>query len=299
MKATDDRKEFERASWVNVAGNATKVVVEGAVGVVFGSLALVADAAHSVADLVASVVVLVYGGASYDEADATHPHGHGRLEPLAALFVGAVVALLGLTLLYESILGVVRGPDVDVEGWRLMLATLGFALVSMYAVYRYTVRVNDRIGSTALHALARDCMNDVYTSVAAAVGVVGVALGHPILDPFAGGLVSVLVVYQGVEIGRENVDYLVGSAPTEGKQEEIHDAAVSHPEVRGVHDFKAFYEGTEIEVEMHAEIDGEHTVYEAHDIESEVVDRVRAVEDVGDVHVHLDPAGIGEWSDEG
>jgi cation diffusion facilitator family transporter len=298
MEENDDRGAFMRASWVNVAGNAAKVVVEGVVGVTFGSLALVADAAHSVADLVASIVVLVWGGASYDEADATHPHGHGRLEPLAAMFVGAVIALLGLTLLYESILGVVRGPDVDVEAWRAMVAALGFAVVSMYVLYRYTVAVNRRVGSTALRALAKDCLNDVYTSVAAAIGVVGVALGYPILDPFAGGLVSVIVVYQGVEIGRENVGYLVGTAPVEEKQDEIRSAALSHPEVRGTHDFKAFYDGTEIEVEMHAEIDGEHTVYEAHDIESEVVDRVRSVEDVGDVHVHLDPAGIGEWEED-
>ena len=298
MESTDDRDDFVRVSWVNVAGNAAKVIVEGVVGVFFGSLALVADAAHSVADLVASVVVLVWGTASYDEADATHPHGHGRLEPLAALFVGAVIGVLGLSLLYESAMGVVRGPEVDVDGWRVMVAALGFAFVSMYALYRYTVRVNRRVDSTALRALAKDCINDVYTSVAAAIGVVGVALGHPILDPFAGGLVSVIVVYQGVEIGRENVGYLVGTAPVEEKQDEIREAALSHPEVRGTHDFKAFYDGTEIEVEMHAEIDGEHTVYEAHDIESEVVDRVRAVENVGDVHVHLDPAGIGEWSDE-
>jgi len=298
MGESDDRRDFARASWVNVGGNAAKVAVEGGVGVVFGSLALVADAAHSVADLVASVVVLVYGGASYDEADATHPHGHGRLEPLAALFVGAVIALLGLTLLYESVVGVVRGPGVEVGAWRAMVVALGFAVVSMFAVYRYTVGVNERVGSTALGALARDCLNDIYTSVAAAVGVVGVALGHPFLDPVAGAAVSLIVVYQGVEIGVDNVDYLVGGAPDAEKQGEIRQTALSHPEVRGLHEFKAFYDGTEIEVETHAEVDGEHTVYEAHDIESEVVDRVGSVEGVGDVHIHLDPEGIGEWEDE-
>jgi len=217
----EDRADFVKASWVNVVGNAAKVAVEGGVGVAFGSLALIADAAHSVADLVASVVVLVWGQASYDEPDATHPHGHGRVEPLSALFVGAVISLLGLFLLYESAVGVVRGPEVAVEAWGALLAALGFALVSMYAVYLYTVRVEERVDSTALRALARDCLNDIYTSTAAAVGVVGVALGHPILDPVAGGVVSVIVVYQGVDIGRENVRYIVGSAPDEEKQDEI------------------------------------------------------------------------------
>ncbi len=295
---TDDRDDFVRASWVNVIGNIGKVVVEGGVGLAFGSLALIADAAHSVADIVASVVVLVWGRASFDEPDETHPHGHGRIEPLAALFVGAVIAALGLTLLYESAVGVVEGPGVEVGAWGALLAALGFAFVSMYVVYLYTVRVNERVNSTALRALAKDCLNDIYTSTAAAVGVVGVVLGFPILDPVAGGLVSVIVVYQGVDIGRENVRYIVGSAPDDEKQDEIRDAALSHPEVRGVHDFKAFYEGTQIEVEMHVEVDGEHTVYEAHDIESELVDIIESLDGVGDVHVHLDPPGTDRWADD-
>jgi len=297
MEDTNDRDAFVRVSWVNVLGNVGKVVVEGAVGLAFGSLALVADAAHSVADIVASVVVLVWGGASYDEADATHPHGHGRMEPLSALFVGGVIVFLGVGLLYESLREAVRGPGVDAGAWRVLLLGLGFAFVSMLAVYAYTVRVNRRVGSTALRALAKDCLNDIYTSSAAAVGVVGVALGYPILDPFAGGFVSVIVVYQGVEIGRENVGYIVGSAPDDEKQNEIRDVALSHPEVRGVHDFKAFYDGTEVEVEMHVEVDGDKTLREAHDVESDVVRRVREVEGVGDVHVHLDPSGIGEWKE--
>jgi cation diffusion facilitator family transporter len=297
MEDTDDREGFVRASRVNVVSNAAKVIVEGGVGFAFGSLALVADAAHSVADLVASVVVLVWGRSSYDEADATHPHGHGRIEPLSALFVGAVVAFLGLTLLYESMVGVVGEPEVSYSP--ALLGALGFAVVSMYAVYRYTVRVNRRVNSPALRALARDCLNDIYTSIAATVGIVGLALGYPVLDPFAGGLVSVIVVYQGIEIGRENVGYLVGTAPDDDKQDEIRETALGHPEVRGVHDFKAFYDGTEIEVEMHVEVDGDQTLREAHEVESDVVRRVREVETVGDVHVHLDPSGIGEWKEKG
>ena len=297
MEDTDDREGFVRASRVNVVSNAAKVIVEGSVGFAFGSLALVADAAHSVADLVASVVVLVWGSASYDEADATHPHGHGRIEPLSALFVGAVIALLGLTLLYESMVGVVGEPEVSYSP--VLLGALAFAVVSMYAVYRYTVRVNRRVNSPALRALAKDCLNDIYTSIAATVGVVGLALGYPVLDPFAGGLVSFIVVYQGVEIGRENVGYLVGSAPEDDKQDEIRETALGHPEVRGVHDFKAFYDGTDIEVEMHVEVDGDQTLREAHEVESDVVRRVREVETVGDVHVHLDPSGIGEWKEKG
>ncbi|WP_137288034.1 cation diffusion facilitator family transporter [Natronorubrum halophilum] len=291
----DERRGFMRASWVNVLGNVVKIVVEGAAGLAFGSVALVADAAHSLADLVASVVVLIWGRSSYDEPDDTHPHGHDRIEPLTALFVGAVIALLGLLLLSESVQGLVEQDPPDAN--LLLLGALAFAIVDMYLVYRYTTLVNEDVNSTALRALAADCLNDIYTSFAAVVGVAGVWFGQPILDPLAGALVSLLVVYQGVEIGRENVDYLTGAAPDPEKRTTIIETLRTHPEVRGVHDLTVFYDGTVLEVEVHVEVDGDMPFRQAHDIESDLVERLRELENVGDAHVHLDPSGIGEWKD--
>jgi cation diffusion facilitator family transporter len=295
MDPDDARHRFRRASWGNVVANTAKILAEGAVGIVFGSVALVADAAHSVADLIASVVVLIWGSSSYDEADATHPHGHDRIEPLTALFVGAVIVVLGGYLLYESIRGLLAGSDVTFSYY--LLAALGFAMVDMYLAYWYTTRLNTGLDSTALSALATDCLNDMYTTVAAVIGILGLRLGFPVLDPVAGAVVSLLVIYQGVEIGRENLTYLVGAAPTAAKRDEIEAIIADHAAVEGYHDLTVFYDGTVLEVEAHVEVDGELTIGEAHDIESELVDQLTAVVDVGDAHIHLDPAGLGEWKD--
>ena len=290
-----ERRRFARATWANVVGNAAKILVEGAVGLAFGSVALLADAAHSVADLVASVVVLVWGDTRFKDPDASHPHGHARIEPLTALFVGAVIVLLGLNLLYESVHALAFGVDAVFDP--LLLAALAFAMGSMYAVYWYTAAVNETIGSTALSALAADCLNDLYTSLAATVGVVGLFLGHAWLDPVAGGLVSGLVIYQGVAISRENVTYIVGAAPPDDRRDAVRRRLLAHPDVEGIHDLVVYYDGPVLEVEVHAEVEGELTLREAHDLETELLERVRTVEDVGDAHVHLDPSGIGEWKD--
>jgi cation diffusion facilitator family transporter len=291
----EDGQAFARAAWVNVVGNLAKILVEGGVGLAFGSLALVADAAHSLADLLASVVVLVWGRLTYRGPDDSHPHGHERIEPLTALFVGATLVALALKLFYDTAVALLVGPTVEYSP--VLVGGLGFAVAGMLAVYWYTQRVNATLESPGLDALARDCLNDIYTSMAAVVGVFGVAAGYPVLDPVAGGLVSLLVLKQGVDIGRENVDYLVGSAPPVADRERILDAIREHPEVRGVHDFTAHYEGKSIEVEFHAEIDGDYTLREAHDVETAIRNRVLADPDVGDVHVHLDPAGLGEWKE--
>ncbi|MDY6779867.1 MAG: cation diffusion facilitator family transporter [Halobacteria archaeon] len=290
------RDAFVRASWVNVLGNALKVAVEGGIGVVFGSVALVADATHSVADLVSSLVVLVYGRLSFTEADDTHPHGHQRIEPLTALFVGAAIVILALLLLRDSALKILERPDTRFSLY--LVGGLVFAGVDMLGVYLYTKRVNERVNSPSLRALEKDCLNDIYTTVAAVVGVGGIAFGQTWLDPVAGGVVAVMVAYQGVEIASENLDYLTGGAPDEEKQDEVLETVLEHPSVEGVHDFTAHYVGPEVEVEMHVEVDGDMSLREAHDLETEVVGSVRRIDEVGDVHVHLDPSGIGEWKTE-
>ena len=290
-----DRAAFLKASWVNVVSNVLKIVVEGVLGVLSGSLALMADAAHSVADLLASAVVLVWGRFVYDDPDASHPHGHERFEPLSALFVGGVLVLLGLKLLYDSGNALLTGPSAEYS--TILVVGLLFALVDRYACYWYTCLVNRDVESPSLRALAADSKNDIYTTLAAFAGVAGMAVGYPIFDPLAGGLVSLLVIYQGVDISRENIRYLSDGAPPAEDRERIEEAIRSHPEVRGVHDFVAYYSGHVIEVEFHAEIDGDHSLAAAHDIETELRDRVREIEPVSDVHVHLDPAGLGEWKD--
>lgn len=292
---TDQKSRFRRAAGANILGNAAKIFVEGAAGLAFGSVALLADAAHSVADLVASAVVFVWGGSRYDAADETHPHGHQRIEPLAALFVGATILLLGVLLFRESVIGLL-GPH-DVAASPVLVGALLFAMADMYLLYWYTDRVNAQLGSTALAALATDCLNDIYTTIAALVGVLGVLLGFSILDPIAGALVSVLVMYQGVEIARENVTYLVGAAPPAGDRERVIESLREHPAVEGVHDLTVFYDGTDLEVEVHVEVDGEMTLRHAHDIETELIARLQQLDDVGDVHVHLDPSGVGEWKE--
>lgn len=295
MESPTNQRQFTRASWANVFGNTVKILVEVVAGVLFGSVALLADAAHSVADLVSSIVVLQWGGSRFDDPDTDHPHGHARIEPLTALFVGAVIVVLGVNLLYQSGIGLLEGTDVQFSV--LLIAALVFAMVDMYLVYWYTTRMNVELASPALQALAADCLNDIYTTIAALVGIIGVALGHPVLDPTAGALVSVLVIVQGVTIARENLGYLSGKAAPTYKRMQVKRTLLDHADVQGVHDLAVFYEGTELEVEAHVEVEGEITLRAAHDLETDLLTAVTAIEGVDDVHLHMDPSGIGEWED--
>lgn len=288
-----DERAYLRVTGANVVGNLLKIVVEGGLGLLFGSLALIADAAHSVADLLASVVVLIWGRTAFTGPDSDHPHGHERIEPFTSLFVAGILALLAGKLLTDAIAAIQQGSTTVFDP--VLIVGLAVAILLKLGLYRYTIRTYERVNRPSLRALAIDCLNDVYASIAVLAGVLGVAVGHPVLDPIAAAVVSCLILYQAALIVRENVSYLVGRAPSTAKQTMIRETLHEHPAVEGLHDFRAYYIGPEIEVEVHAEIADDYTLREAHSIETELVDRVETIDDVGDAHIHLDPAGIGEW----
>ncbi|PSP74410.1 cation transporter, partial [Halobacteriales archaeon QH_9_66_26] len=111
----------------------------------------------------------------------------------------------------------------------------------------------------------------------------------------AAAIVSVGILYTGVEVVRDNLPYLVGGAPSEAFQARILRRALVHPDVEGAHDVIAHYVGPEIDVSLHIEVEGDRTLREAHAIESAVVESIRALDRVDDVFVHLDPKELDEW----
>lgn len=283
----DDETTFVRTSWLNVFGNLLKLIVEGSIGLTFGSLALVADAANSLGDLLASLAILTWGRLTYVGPDENHPHGHERLEPLTAFLVGIVLIIVALRLLYDIVGTLLHGSEGTFA--LALIGGLGIAIAIKVVLYWYTTRINQRVDSTGLRALRADALTDIYASAAAVVGVVGVAVGLPILDPLAGGVVSLLILREGIEIIRENVVYLTGMAPPKATCERIRTTALSEPAIDAIRDFRAHYIGQDIEVELHATIAAESTFEEAHEIETNLTDEIQSIPDVRHVHIQLDP----------
>ena len=178
------------------------------------------------------------------------------------------------------------------------VGVLLLSAVTKYGLYRYCLRVGRESNSPALVATAKDNRNDIRTASAALVGVAGALAGYPVADPLAAVVVAVGILYTGVEVVRDNVRYLVGSAPPANLRKEILERALDHPQVRGAHDVIAHYVGPEIDVSLHIEVEGELTLNEAHDIETEVIQSIESLPEVDDVFVHVDPRELGEWKDD-
>jgi cation diffusion facilitator family transporter len=290
-----DRREAVRdIGQFVLAVNVVLVLAKGTVWFMTGSLAVGSETVNSLADSAYSLIVVGGLYLTTRPPDFEHPHGHERIEPFVSLVIALGVLAAGAAVIWQATTSVLSGTYGGVPGPSAVAVLVGTAAVK-YWLYRRCLHVGEEQNSPAVVAMALDNRNDILTAGAALAGVLGASAGYPVLDPAAAAVVSLGILYTGYEIVRDNVTYLVGAAPPEDMRKEIVARALSHPDVKGVHDVVAHYVGPEIDVSLHIEVEGDMTLFEAHDIESAVVHDIREMDAVDDVFVHVDPKELGEW----
>ena len=261
-----------------------------AAGLIGHSHALVADAVESLADIFSSIVVwrgLVVASAP---ADAEHPYGHGKAEPIAAAIVATTLLLAAVGIALQAgreILYPKSGPAAFT-----LLVLLGVILIKE-GLFRYVLREAATVGSSAVHTDAWHHRSDVITSLAAAIGI-SIALlggkGYEAADDIAAIVAAGIIAWNGWRLLRPALDELMDTAPDYAVVDQIRKVAASIPEVGRVEKCVVRKMGYHYFVDMHVEVAPEMTVQRAHEIAHLVKDTVRAqIPSVRDVLVHIEP----------
>lgn len=281
-------------TWLSAIVNVILTVVKAVVGVIAHSDALIADAAHSAADVAGSVAVMIGLRVARRPADDDHPYGHGKAEFIAASLVAILLILAGADVVYNSIRQFFA-PMAKPE-WAALFTAVG-AVVVKEVLFRYQIAIGRKVHSPALLAGAADHRSDVYSSLAASVGIAialfGAWLRQPILlyaDPVAGLFVALVVVRMGYTMADESfrtlLDQVLDSATTARLDASI--AAI--PGVLRVDDLRARTNGSYWMVDVKVSVDPEMSVLEGHQIARTVKWAIIGeYPQVRDVLVHVNP----------
>lgn len=272
---------------ITLVGNLLLAVGKGVVSYISGSIALYADAANSVSDVVYSIAIVIGLWVSMRPPDISHPQGHSRFEPLVGLVVAATMAIAGYEALRSSIDRFLTGGEVialDLPTITL-LASAAIKGVMFYII----TKLAQKTDSPTLRATAKDHLSDVLTSVAAFIGILGTNLIHPILDPIAGVLVSIWIFRSAYQAGKENLGFLTGAGADEELRQKIIDTASSVDGVQQVHHMMSDYVGPKLVVDMHINLPGEASLDEVHSVEDRVIEALEDLSEVDRAYVHVEP----------
>ncbi len=277
-----------RVTWIGVGTNLGLAVVKGIAGIFAHSQALIADALHSLSDIVTDVLVLVAVRLGAREADSDHPYGHARFETAATVLLGVILIGAGLGIAVSAVMRLAEGA-LPIPTWPA-LAAAAFSIAANEWLFRLQRRIGRRYGAASVVANAWHHRSDALSSVAALVGVAGAMMGWLVLDTVAAVAVALMVVWAGGRLGWDALRELVDTALDPDEVEQI-EAEIRNTEgVQSVHNLRTRRMGPEAWVDVHIEVPDTISVSEGHQIAERV--RRRVIEhrpEVSEVQVHVDP----------
>lgn len=281
-------KAASRSTWVSVAVNLTLTLAQVVAGILAQSQGLIADGIHSLSDLVADFVVLLASHQSGKSADERHPYGHQRFETAASLVLGALLAAVGVGMLWSAFRKL-QAPDTIAQVHILALWVALGALIAKELLFRYMLAVAKRVKSGMLVANAWHARSDAASSLVVGVGIVGNLAGYAILDPIAALVVGLLVLKMGATFGWDALHDLMDRSADEQELGAIRETLLATPGVVGIHDLRTRKMGDMIVADVHIDVDRAISVEAGHDIAVAARARVLARHRVLNVMTHIDP----------
>ena len=284
---------------VTIVGLAVDLVLGGgklAAGLLGRSSAMVADAVHSISDLVTDLVVLLFAKLSVRPRDAAHPYGYGKSETLATVVISLLLGAVGLGLLWDSVEAIgqaVRGELLPRPGLIALVAAM-LSMVVKEALYRYTVRVGRRQESPSVVANAWHHRSDAWSSVGTLVGI-GCAyfFGERwrVADPIVAAVVAGFIMKVAGVLLNNGLGELLEKALPEAVEQAIRGLIAESPEVCGVHDLRTRRIGPAIAVDVAVGVDGRMEVERAHAVTEAIGRRLRERFGAGTVvTIQIEPA---------
>ena len=296
-RATDERSGVaRRVTLRGLVANVALAVAKYVAGFLGNSNAMIADATHSVSDLVTDIAVLFSFYIADKPPDRHHSYGHGKVETLAAAFCGSFLFLAALGILVPACLDIYHfafsGRTGEPPGRVALYAAL-LSIAVKEGLYRYTVTAGKILESPALIANAWHHRSDAFSSIGTALGIGGAVLGGPrfaVLDPIAAAVVSVFIFKAAwsiiAESGQELIEASIGA---EGVRA-IREIVESQGGVLGYHALKSRRIGCYIAIEAHVLVDRKLTIVQAHDIATALEWRLR--HEFGrrtHINIHVEP----------
>jgi cation diffusion facilitator family transporter len=287
-------KGIQRATLVAILTNAMLAVGQVIIGLFANAFSLVADAAHTLSDLVTDLMVLVAGRRGADPADTNHPYGHGRIETATTLVLGAVLCAVGIGFLWSSGARLQNmDPLPDLHPAALAMALL--TLVAKEGLFRFTLAAARRLRAPMLEANAWHARSDAASSLVVAAGIGGSLAGYPFLEPLAAAVVGFLILHMGLKLAWKSVGELIDTGLPEEELRRLRRTIEDTPGVIGLHDMRTRRMADRVLCDAHVQVDPRLTVSEGHRVSDAVYLRVRSAHpEVQDVLVHIDPEDDGE-----
>jgi cation diffusion facilitator family transporter len=277
-----------RAAWIGLAGMGVTAILQMFIVAISGSIALLADTLHNVGHAVTTIPLIIAFRIGQRAASKSFGYGYRRAEDLVGVFISLIIGLSAALIIWESVSGLIDPRPLTNLWWVFAAGLVGAAGNELVAIYR--IRIGRRIGSAALVAEGQHARADGFTSIAVAIGAVGVWAGFARADAIIGLVIALVILGILVSSLRTTVHRLMDGVEPSTVDSMIAAAAEVDGVIR-VGRVRARWSGHRLVADAEIEVEPQLTIVEGHriseQVEHELLHRIAHLESVT---VHLHPA---------
>jgi cation diffusion facilitator family transporter len=289
MSRTERDRRVERILAGILLLNLLVASAKAAVGYFFGSLAVASDAIHSFLDSASNVVGLFAMRIASSPPDREHPYGHGKVEIVAAVSVGLLIASASIGVAWRAVSALISGT-VETRPDLLAFAVMGGTLIVNVAIASWERARGRELNSRFLLADAAHTTSDVLVTLGVLVSLTLTRFGLAWADPVASLIVTLVIARVGWNIVAPNVQVLIDRAAVD--EERVRALAASVPGVIGCHRIRSRGIAGAVHLDLHLVVDAEVSLRRAHEVSHQVEAKLKAeLAEVTDVTIHVEPEG--------
>jgi len=283
------REKKRSAALYSVICNSALIVLKFIVGFITGSISIIAEAIHSIVDLLASFIAYVAIKYSSYPPDEKHPYGHGKIENIAGAIEAILIFVAAGYIAYESILKIIKGSKL--EALEYGIAVMFISVVVNILISWYLLKIARKTYSIALEADAVHHLTDVYTSLGVFAGLFVVKLtGYNILDPIIAIGVSLFIVRTAYLITKKSVFDLVDYTIPDEEAEKIRKLLNEHQDkFISYHKFRSRKSGNERHIDLHLVMSKGISLDDAHDFCTHLEKDIEEILPGSIVTIHVEP----------
>jgi len=286
-------KTIVKASWVGVIGNALLSLLKIVIGIISGSLAVIADGIDSASDIVTSLITLFTARIMMRPPNIRYPYGYMKADTIATKALAFVILFAGAQLAISTIRNFLVGYERDLPGMLAIYVTI-VSIIGKFLLARHQLSKGKQTNSEMLKANARNMQNDVVISVSVLVGLVFTfLLEMPILDSVTALFVSIWILKVGFQIFMQTNRDLMDANTDPGLYKKVFGAVDQVEGAANPHRVRIRKIGNYYMVALDLEVDGDISSRKAHEICVKVEDIIRRdINNVFDIMIHIEPAGF-------
>ncbi len=281
---------------VGIILNAILFVGKFFAGVISGSISITADAFNNLSDAGSSILTLVGFKMAGKPADDEHPFGHGRIEYITGFIISIVIILMGIEIGKDAVAKIFNPQEV-VFSYIALAIMLGSIIVKVW-LGLFNRKLGNIINSKTMKAAAMDSLSDVISTTAVIIGFLVAKIFEFNIDGYLGAVVAFFIILAGISTAKGMLGQLLGEAPDKEFINGITEFVLSNDSIIGVHDIVVHSYGANIcIVSLHAEIPGDMSVFEIHEIVDKVERELNEKFNCQSV-IHMDPLATDEETKE-